>query len=124
MGWYEMSKVYLAGGFRSGWMNAVISNHELINPSKKEKDGNWNINRICTWDKYAIQKADIVFAYLEEDNPSGIGLSCEIGYARALNKVVILVNGKDEEKFLFLNGFADIVFNNYTDGLDFLNRLP
>lgn len=119
-----MSKVYLAGGFRSGWQNAVISTHELINPAEKEETGKWDIGKICTWDKYAIRQADIIFAYLEHDNPSGIGLSCEIGYAKALNKIVILVNEKEEGKFLFLSGFADNVFNNYADGLDFLNRLP
>jgi nucleoside 2-deoxyribosyltransferase len=119
-----MSKVYLAGGFKSGWQNSVASTHELINPAEKEKNGIWDIGKICTWDKYSIQKADIVFAYLEKDNPSGIGLSCEVGYAKALNKVVILVNEKTDNKFWFLNGFADNVFDNYADGLDFLNRLP
>ena len=118
-----MSIVYLAGGFKSGWQNSVISMHELINPFEKEKNGVWNIEKICTWDKYAIQKSDIVFAYLEKDNPSGIGLSCEVGYARALNKIVILVNEKQEDKFSFLCGFADIVFSNYEEGLDYLNRL-
>jgi nucleoside 2-deoxyribosyltransferase len=119
-----MSNVYLAGGFQSGWQQNISSHHKLFDPSQKEKSGVWNIDKICTWDKYAIQKADIVFAYLERDNPSGIGLACEIGYARALNKTIILVNEKDEGKFMFLDGFADNVFGNYMDGLDFLNRLP
>ena len=125
-----MSTVYLAGGFKSGWQNKIQETKDrlIIDPSKKERTGEWNItidfDRICSWDKLAIQKSDIIFSYLEKDNPSGIGLACEIGYARALGKTIILVDEKQEKKFDFLRGFADYVTNDFQKGLDFLDILP
>lgn len=119
--------VYLAGGFKSGWQKQVITHHQIIDPSTKDET-KLSMNEIGIWDKNAVQISDIVFAYMERTNPSGFGLSCEIGYANALEKVVILVLEKNHEKhndksLEFLTCFADYVFPNFTDGLNCLNNL-
>jgi nucleoside 2-deoxyribosyltransferase len=123
-----MNTVYLAGGFRSGWQKDVITRHEIIDPSSKNETG-MNMRAIGVWDKAAIQKSNMVFAYMERSNPSGFGLACEIGYAHALGKTVILVLEKHHEKHSdrsleFLTCFADYVFDNFHDGLCCLNDLP
>jgi len=65
----------------------------------------------------------MVFAYLEADNPSGAGLCCEVGYAMALGKTVILVNEKDDRYIKFVESLADAVFDNLEDGIKFLQRM-
>jgi integrase len=84
-----MIKVYLAGGFKSGWQRNVVTHHKVIDPSLKDETG-WSMEQIGAWDKKAIQESNVVFAYMERTNPSGFGLSCEIGFAHALGKTVIL----------------------------------
>jgi nucleoside 2-deoxyribosyltransferase len=123
-----MTTVYLAGGFKSGWQKNVVTYHKIIDPSIKDETG-WTINQIGKWDKNGIQKSDILFAYMERTNPSGFGLSCEIGYAHALGKIVVLVLEKNHEKHSdrsleFLTCFTDYVFDNFHDGLCCLNELP
>jgi nucleoside 2-deoxyribosyltransferase len=61
---------------------------------------------------------------MEKTNPSGFGLSVEIGYAKALGKTVILVleTGHEKDKYLlFLKNVADVVYDNLQDGVDFLS---
>lgn len=121
-------KVYLAGGFKSGWQNNVVTYHKILDPSKKD-ESNMSMSEIGEFDKTYIKDADIIFAYMERTNPSGFGLSCEIGYAHALGKIVILILEKNHEKHSdksleFLTCFADYVFDNFYDGLFCLNELP
>lgn len=124
-----MSKVYLAGGFGSGWRDKVVTNHATIDPEKKEQSGAWDMKSIGEWDKNAIRDSDIVFAYMERTNPSGFGLSAEIGYANSLGKTVVLVLEKGhtihkDRHLEFLTCFADYVFDSLPDGVKFLNTLP
>lgn len=121
-------KVYLAGGFKSGWQKSVKTHHQLLDPSLKDET-EWTMQKIGDWDKDAIRESDIVFAYMERTNPSGFGLSCEIGFAYALGKTVILVLEKNHEKhndksLEFLTCFADYIFTKFKDGLLCLNELP
>ena len=121
-------KVYLAGGFDSDWRSKIKSHHELIDPSEKEKSGNWSVKSYSTWDKYAIQSCDVLFAYMERTNPSGIGLACELGYARGLGKFVILCIEPEHSYYKdstleFLTSFADNTFSNLELGIWFLNTL-
>jgi len=59
---------------------------------------------------------------MEKDNPSGIGLSAEIGYAKALNKTIIFVNESESKYFKFVEELSDVVYNNLKDGVDFLAK--
>jgi hypothetical protein len=89
-----MTKIYLAGGMKSGWQQTVINKYNnneatFINP----QNHGLNIPKLYThWGLYGIKQCDILFGYMEEINPSGYGLAAEIGYAKAMGKLVILVD--------------------------------
>jgi nucleoside 2-deoxyribosyltransferase len=115
-------KVYLAGGF-SDWREKVkkLSNVEFYDPQLKP-DKHWS--EYGTWDVHYIKQCDICFAYLEKTNPSGYGLSAEIGYAKALNKTVILIIEPGHEKdkhFQFLKQFADVFYETIEEGISYLS---
>ena len=122
-------KVYLAGGMKSGWQDRIINKFEnkfiFFNPC----DHCLSVSKqYTTWDLHFLKKSDLVFAYLEKDNPSGIGLTLEVGYAKALNKTVILIDERskiDEDfaiKFKIVRDSASIVFDDLESGLNFLDR--
>lgn len=124
-------KVYLAGGFRSNWQEELekIDDFLWLNPRKKEMPKNvkipMTVNEYGTWDLHFISQSDIVFAYAERTNPSCIGLSVEVGYAKGLGKTVILVLEPNHETIKdsylqFLHKAASIVFDNLQDGIDYL----
>jgi len=89
-------KVYLSGGMRKKWRESLIRllpEIEFYDPTRtefKEPD------EYTSWDLAAINACDVVFCLMEEDNPSGIGMALEIGYARAKNKLIIMCNEKDD----------------------------
>lgn len=83
--------IYLAGGFHSGWQKTVwrrLSNWNILDPSRH---GIQNPGEYTAWDLQAIGNADVILAVLEAGNPGGYSLALEIGYAKALGKVVYLV---------------------------------
>ncbi len=127
MGYKE--KVYLAGGMKSGWQDKIIDKFKdkfiFFNP----RDHNLlEANQYTVWDLHHIKKADIIFVYLESDNPSGFGLTLEIGYAKALNKTIILVDEKSARNEIFAKQFkivresANNVFNDLESGLRYFER--
>jgi len=125
-----MVKVYLAGGMRSGWQNLVKSqtNLSFFDPRNKETNTALSINEIGTCDLFYIQQSDIVLAYMEATNPSGIGLAAEMGYAKGLGKTVILCiepnNHHIKDKYLdFLHNVSHVVYTNLDDGISFLKKM-
>lgn len=118
--------VYLAGGFNSDWRDKVklCTNVEFIDPKEKEVKKEFQWFEYGCWDLHYIKQTDISFVYMERTNPSGFGLSVEIGYAKAMGKTVILVleNGHEKDKYLqFLKTVADVVYDNLEDGISFLS---
>lgn len=122
-------KVYLAGGMKSGWQDKIIkqfgNKYIFLNP----RDHQLSISeQYTTWDLHYVKKADIILAYMEKDNPSGYGMTLEIGYAQALNKTIILIDERSAIDTSFANRFkivresSSVVFNNLTDGLAFFER--
>lgn len=85
--------IYLAGGLKNGWQDKIIPffpNHIILDPRKwQETDPAIYTSR----DLMFIRKADCVLAYMSSDNPSGFGLSVEIGYAYGLGKRIIFWDG-------------------------------
>lgn len=75
------------------------------------------------WDLHYVRRCDIMFGYMEATNPSGIGLSLEVGYARALGKTVILVDERSAGDRAFAHRFhivretASITLNSLSDGM-------
>ena len=65
-------KVYLAGGFHSGWQDLVkarTSNLGFFDPREYKLD---TAELYTAWDLNAIRESDWVFAYLEKSNPGGL----------------------------------------------------
>jgi nucleoside 2-deoxyribosyltransferase len=72
-------------------------------------------------DLLKIESSDIVFAYIEKDSPSAYsGTSCEIGYAKARGKYIILVKEETSHLYNFIKRVADIVFEKLDDGIEHL----
>lgn len=123
----ERLKIYLAGGMVSKWQDKLISalgdKFVFFNPARHDL----HIGMEYTaWDLFYVDKCDILFAYMEKDNPSGIGLSLEVGYAKAKGKTIILVDersGVDEKfckRFNIVKESASVSYNNLEDGITLL----
>lgn len=119
-------KIYLAGGLRHSWRREVIqganypdikyldpNNHELNLPSQ-----------YTNMDLHMIDNSNLVFGYLENDNPGGYNTIFELGYAVGKGIPIIFINEKPswdkyvgmiKESSLF---YADI----FHEGIAFLNR--
>ncbi len=85
-------RIYLAGGLRDGWQDKIaplLQAHVLLDPRT------WQTPIPAEYtarDLAAIKTADCVIAYMDAGNPSGFGLSIEVGFARALGIPVIFVD--------------------------------
>lgn len=123
----ENLKVYLAGGMNSNWQQNIINELKedfvFFNPIDHQLDKSVEYTN---WDIFFLKKCDIVFAFMEKDNPSGFGLTLEIGFANALNKTIILVDEKSKSNIQFKNKFqivrasSSVIFEDFTKGLDYL----
>ena len=122
-------RVYLAGGMRTEWRRRVISaapEHQYSDPCDHGLDEE---QQYTFWDLLAIDGSDIVFVYFEASNPSGYGLSLEIGYAKGTGKPIILVDEKsasDESAACYLGmlrACADVCVQSLDEGLKVLSSL-
>lgn len=125
------TKVYLSGGLnKSNWQSKLIANvgkegYAFFNPREHHLE---NSKEYTIWDLYYVKNCDVVFAYMENDNPSGYGLTLEIGVASALGKPVILVDERSKNDSNFKKYFkivqesSTIVFDNLEDGTNFLKN--
>ena len=127
-------KVYLAGGMRTNWQQKVI---DSVTNNERSKTTFFNPRyhglelpkEYTIWDLFHIKESHIVFAYMEESNPSGMGLALEIGYAVASGKTVILVDEKSSKDEKFSRYFAIVressalVCNSLEEGIMFLNNI-
>ena len=126
----NVTKIYLAGGLKSNWREKVIKNSVgnfiFFNPKEHglEKSGS---DRYTVWDLYHVKKCDILFGFMEKDNPSGYGLSLEIGYAKALNKCIILIDERSQDdewfrkKYDIVRCTSSVNFNSLKAGIEYLN---
>ena len=95
--------VYLSGGMRGeDWQSRVIQkcgDLDFVNPRQHGLD---SADRYTPADLLGVKRCDVLLAYMADDNPSGIGLALEVGYALALGKTVVLVDRSegDREKYM------------------------
>lgn len=123
------SNVYLAGGFHGDWQTQVkeglLEDFTFFDPKEHQIQDK---TQYTQWDLHHISKADILFGYMSKTNPSGFGLALEIGYAKALNKLVILVDEKSAKDELFSKYFgiahkaSSVTFHNLQEGIDYLKK--
>lgn len=120
-------RVYLAGGFYSNWQKQVKQNLPSFNYLDPSKHNLSDPAEYTAWDLEAIRQCDIVFAFLETNNPGGYALSLELGYAKALNKIIIFVDEKSaslKEPYLaMLRAASTEVFNSLDEGIRFMRSL-
>jgi nucleoside 2-deoxyribosyltransferase len=116
-------KVYLSGGFHSDWQHIVKVSCPDIKYIDPKINGLRTPASYTLWDMMGIKECDILFAYLEEDNPSGIGLAFEIGFAKGLGKTTVLVNKKDDKYTAILEYGADVNFTTLQEGIELLKAL-
>jgi len=149
----ELLRVYLSGGFHPDkdgveW-GAKVSKAcqglsiQFLNPLEKERNSNTNEWRELhlteeekeekskartqsPWwyqDKLAVEKADVIFCYLEDYRPKvlGTGTIFELGMAFALGKLVILVN-KIEHRYYREFEHLFVSFKTLEEGIEFLKK--
>jgi len=81
--------VYLAGGMKDGWQDRAINllnGHEILDP-RSWSDPNPTV--YTERDLAAVRRADCLLVHMASTNPSGFGLSIELGYAYALGKKIV-----------------------------------
>jgi nucleoside 2-deoxyribosyltransferase len=120
-------KVFLSGGFKSNWQQRVYDKLDgdfiFFNPRAHSLEDS---NEYTFWDVHFIKQSDIIFAYLEKDNPSGLGLIFEIGVAYGLGKTIILIDEKSSHDDIFKKYFKIVqhasssVFSTFEEGLKYL----
>jgi nucleoside 2-deoxyribosyltransferase len=117
-------KIYLAGGFRSGWQtiaHEALPEHELLDPSKHNLQ---HVSEYVLWDLDAIRHSDLVIAYMERSNPGGYSLALEVGFAHALGKKIILVEEhpctERHRYFSMVREVATKTFSSLAEALDFV----
>jgi len=124
-----MDIVYLAGGMRSGWQDKVIEAcPKYVTFLDPRSHGLQEAEHYTEWDLDAIRSCNILFGYLEKDNPAGHNLALEIGYAYALKKIIIFVDEKSgtiglSERHTAMLREVSIYFKKFDDGLPYLKNL-
>lgn len=124
-----LPKVYLSGGFKSDWQSKVIKavgdSCIFFNPRSHKLETH---REYWAWDIHFVKECDIVFAYMEADNPSGFGLTLEIGLAFGLNKTIILIDEKSnidsdfKRYFQIVENCVTIKLNSLSAGVDYLKK--
>lgn len=123
------AKVFLSGGFKSNWQAKVMdaANDKFIFFNPREH-GLEHSDFYTTWDIHFIKECDILFAFMEESNPSGYGLAFELGVAYSLNKTIILIDEKSKGEPTFAKYFkilykpSGVVLSNLVEGIDYLKK--
>jgi nucleoside 2-deoxyribosyltransferase len=107
--------VYLAGGMKSNWQDRVIAACPGFAFSDPRTHGLTEEKEYTAWDLQAITDCDLVFAYMDSDNPSGFGLSLEVGFAYGIGRPIFYVceDGSERQKrFGMVRACASEVFDS------------
>ena len=122
-------KVYLAGGFRSGWDDLVVSQMPSWECVQPKNSGLKDMFEFTPWDFAQIEDSNAVLFNIENDNP-GLNWLVEIGYAVRAHKYIVLVmdhgfycelRGIPERYIGMALASADEVFRNLDDAVLHLN---
>lgn len=123
----NFKKVYLAGGFKSGWQSLVKDSctqfhyfdpslHNIADPAE-----------YTNYDLEGVRECDIVFAFMEGSNPAGYALALEVGYAKGLGKLTIFVEEMLEHPkkryFDMVRHACDYHLESLQDGIKCLETL-
>jgi hypothetical protein len=118
--------VYLAGGMRTGWQDHVRAGCPQLTFFDPRDHALTDPRDYAAWDLNHVRECDLVFAYIAKDNPSGLGLALELGFAKALGKTTVLVDERSSQDPIFARYFAivsaaaDVTKPTLKDGIAFL----
>lgn len=121
--------VYLSGRLISGWQDTVMTKIPEITFIDPRSSGLNSPRQYTAWNLTSIDLADILFAYMEMDNPSGYGIALEVGYARARGKHVVMVDERSPTDQQFATHFATVrasaqaTFDSLDEAIGFLRSL-
>lgn len=110
--------VYLAGGMSSfnDWRDPIKKelgeDIEFLDP---RNSGSSDEAKYSAYDLECVRRCDVVLAYMSSANPSGVGMSLEMGYAYALHKYIIFVDSTDimRRRYFGMNRYvANVVHKN------------
>lgn len=116
------TRVYLAGGMHSTWRNKVkkcCPHLEFVDPCDHRLT---QPMEYTLWDLSHLSRCHLLFGYMENNNPSGVGLSLEVGFAKARGIPIILVDEKFDKYFAIVRSSADITMNSLDEGILLLSR--
>jgi len=116
-------KVYLAGGMRSNWQDQVIQRCPEIHFINPRMHGFKESEEYSLADNLGVQISDIIFAYFENDNPSGYGLCYEIGLMKGYGKRVIFVDESSNKYMELLRRSVDFFTKDFYVGISYLKKL-
>ncbi len=117
-----MKKVYLAGGMKDNDTRRYIKAHlkyieevEILDPNDWAGECREDPDLYTERDLRAIRECDFVVAFMTPCNPSGYGLSLEVGYAVGAGKRVLFFNALGEDwrgrYFRMIETVSDTVFS-------------
>lgn len=124
-------KIYLAGGMSwiNDWRDFIYREFKdrpdirFLDP----RNSGSNDEKIYTpYDVNCVRICDVLFAYMDSKNPSGYGMSVELGLAFGLKKYIIFVDQSNSGKnkyFGMHRNMADMVFKDLQSAVDFLKHL-
>lgn len=118
-------RFYLAGGMRGrNWQDEVIerlshSGHTFLDP---RSHGLTDALDYTLWDLGGVAVSDGVIAYMERDNPSGIGLTLEIGMAIGMGKPVWLANEAQQPRWGLVNNAVSYCYTSLDALMDAIER--
>jgi nucleoside 2-deoxyribosyltransferase len=110
-------KVYLAGGmsWHNDWRDPIIKRYPDIEFLDPRNSGSHQEKIYTAYDLNCVENCDVLFAYMSPDNPSGFGMSVELGYAYGLEKFIIFVDCSDINRsklFGMHRVMADVLFKD------------
>ena len=115
------SKIYLAGGW--GKFRDIVARDtdaDWLNPETMTGRVNWFEN-----ETNAVRNCDGMIAWFEKGNPSGFGMTFEMGMAFALDKPYLVIVEEPEMlkyKFDMQCAGAEKTFESWEDALEYINE--
>jgi nucleoside 2-deoxyribosyltransferase len=119
-----MITIYLSGGMKGSWQDQLLTLPVVVIDPRTR--GLTEERDYTEWDLAGIRASDLVIAYMDSDNPSGFGLSLEVGYARALDIPIWYVceDTTSRQRFFgMVRACSSRVFNSLTVAVDELKGM-
>lgn len=116
-------KVFLSGDTRTDWQSTIMDrfpDHTFFDPRTLS---NKTYKEMAETELNWINQSDIVFAYLNKENPYGFGTCFEIGYSVAQKKTIVYVDEKQVSSSQWIAEHPVRAVSKLDDGISCLSEL-